>query len=131
MKNQSGTNGGGRVEEALTGLPDVTALTGAAGQVLVYPGHFPHGLYAVLSGAVELTDAHRARPPERISADGGPFVVPAPDELELAAARGVTVCEPARLLFVPRGLALSSQAVAAILHGCSVSARSLRPARTA
>ena len=39
--------------------------------------------------------------------------------------------EPARLLFVPRGLALRSQAVAAILRGCSVSARSLRPTRTA
>jgi hypothetical protein len=131
MKNRSGKEHHAAVEEALLGLPDVTVLTGVAGQVLVYPGHFPHGLYAVLSGSVELTDARGVCEPERVSAERAPFVIPAPDEIDVAAGRGVTVAEPARLLFIPRGLASRSQAVAAILRGCQVSARSLRLPRTA
>ncbi len=130
MENKSGMEHRA-VEEALLGLPDVTVMTGATGQVLVYPGHFPHGLFAVLSGSVELTDARGAHDPERVSAERAPFVIPAPDELDLAAARGVTVAEPARLLFIPRGLWSRSQAVAAILRGCQVTARSLRIPRTA
>lgn len=83
----------------------MTALSAQPGQVLLYEGHYPAGVFVVLSGALDLLERHaphgpRLRPGER------PLVLPDPRELDLPVRREVRVAEPAELLFVPRRAAL-------------------------
>lgn len=108
---------------ALRGLPDVSALQGAEGQVLLYAGHFPPGLFLLLSGALRLDTAGA---PSAVRANGTPLVVPPLAELDLPSACDVVVSAACDLLAIPRSLALASPAVKRLLAGCGAKPVSLQ-----
>lgn len=98
----------------LAAVPDVTRIQGHPGQVILYPGHYPPGVFVVLSGALKRLprggDGH-VRPAEVLAAGRRVFLVPDPEELEAPVSSGVEVLEESEILFVPRSLALGSEAV--------------------
>lgn len=125
--------GCGAALEELSRLPDVSRLTGTAGQVLLYAGHFPPGLFVLLGGALRLEDP-AARPrvhgrpahPAAVEPGGAPALVPPLDELELPSTRDVIVSADCELLAVPRSLALASPAVRRLLARCGARPVSLQ-----
>lgn len=90
-------------------------MRGREGQVILYPGHTPPGVFVVLAGAVkrvpERTNGH-PRPAEVLDAAKGPFVVPDPSDLDRPASWGIEIVSAAELLFVPRSLVLGTGGVA-------------------
>ncbi len=137
MKNESAAAHTHRIVDGLTSLPDVTPIQIGAGQVLVYAGHYPQGVYIVLSGSVGLHDPERdpeSRPWRRLDASAGPVVIPALEELDAPATLLARVDVPVRLLFIPRSLAQSA-VVRALLDGgplpqCSLQKNPTRTNRT-
>ncbi len=118
--------GGAEALDALRSLPDVSSLQGSAGQVLLYAGHFPPGLFLLLSGALRLGSAGAG---SAISANGAPVVVPPLAELELPSDCDVVVSADCDLLAIPRSLALASPAVKRLLARCGARPVSLQTAR--
>ena len=110
----------GSALDELSRLPDVSRLAGAAGQVLLYAGHFPPGLFVLLGGALRLEDP-AARPrgtgpsPAGVETGGLPALVPPLEELELPSTKDVVVSAECDLLAIPRSLALASPVVRRLL----------------
>jgi len=109
----------GTALDELSRLPDVSRVSGTAGQVLLYAGHFPPGLFVLLGGALRLEDpAARSRggpTPPGVESGGLPALVPPLEELELPSTKDVVVSAACDLLAVPRSLALASPAVRRLL----------------
>jgi hypothetical protein len=110
----------GTALDELSRFPDVSRLTGAAGQVLLYAGHFPPGLFVLLGGALRLEDpAARSRgtgpSPAGVETGGLPALVPPLEELELPSTKDVVVSAECDLLAIPRSLALASPVVRRLL----------------
>jgi hypothetical protein len=129
-------DGCGAALEELSRLPDVSRLTGAAGQVLLYAGHFPPGLFVLLGGALRLEDPAgrsrgngRAADPAGVEPGGAPALVPPLDELELPSTKDVIVSADCELLAVPRSLALASPSVRRLLARCGARPVSLQNGR--
>ncbi len=110
----------GTALDELSRLPDVSRLAGAEGQVLLYAGHFPPGLFVLLGGALRLEDpAARSRGTgpslPGVESGGLPALVPPLEELELPSTKDVVVSAACDLLAIPRSLALASPAVRRLL----------------
>ncbi len=119
---------GGAVAD-LEALPDVARISGRPGQVILYPGHTPPGVFVVLAGAVKRVPerwAGHPRPAEVLDAAQGAFVVPDPAELDRPAACGLEIVSSAKLLFVPRSLILGGGGVAERLRDPRLAPVSLR-----
>ena len=115
MENKSSIPAESQIASGLQSLPDVTALSMTRGQVLVYEGHYPQGLWVVLGGCVSLHGTGLATAEHRDAA-ASPFVLPPPSEIDTPSALTVTVTDDARLLFVPRSVALASPAVIRLIE---------------
>jgi len=127
----AGRSDAGSALDELSRLPDVSRLTGAAGQVLLYAGHFPPGLFLLLDGALRLEDpAARSRGagPAAAGAEAGgpPALVPPLEELELPSTKDLVVSAECDLLAIPRSLALASPAVRRLLARCGARPVSLQ-----
>jgi hypothetical protein len=121
----------GAALDELSRLPDVSRLAGGAGQVLLYAGHFPPGLFVLLGGALRLEDpsarSRGAGPPAAgVETGGRPALVPPLEELELPSTRDVVVGAECDLLAIPRSLALASPAVRRLLARCGARPVSLQ-----
>lgn len=121
--------------DELSRLPDVSRLAGAAGQVLLYAGHFPPGLFLLLGGALRLEDpAARTRGsgpavPSGIEPGPPPALLPPLDELDLPSTRNVVVSADCELLAIPRSLARTRPAVRRLLARCGARPVSLQNGR--
>jgi len=110
-------------------LTDVARTRVLAGQVLLYPGHTPPGLFVVLEGALRRLAAtpgagfRPVGPP--LDATLRAFVVPSAAELARPAARGLVVERDAWILFLPRSLILTGGEVAAALAAAPLERASL------
>jgi len=127
----AGPEGCGAALEELSRLPDVSRLTGAAGQVLLYAGHFPPGLFVLLGGTLRLEDpAARSRGGgpglTGVETGGVPALLPPLEELELPSTKDVVVSAACDLLAIPRSLALASPAVRRLLARCGARPVSLQ-----
>ena len=110
----------GTALDELSRLPDVSRLAGSAGQVLLYAGHFPPGLFVLLGGTLRLEDpAARSRGGgpglTGVETGGVPALLPPLDELELPSTKDVVVSAECDLLAIPRSLALASPVVRRLL----------------
>jgi hypothetical protein len=119
--------------DELSQHPDVSRLVGTAGQVLVYAGHFPPGLFVLLGGALRLEDpAARSRgngpgsSPARVETGDLPALVPPLEELELPSTKDVVVSAECDLLAIPRSLALASPVVRRLVARCAARPVSLQ-----
>ena len=102
---------------AIGALPDVTRVTGHAGQVLLYPRHTPVGVYVVVTGAVR-RDGNRL-----MDAGRGAFLVPPIEDLERPAPTSFTVARDTEMYFIPRSLVLHDPAVRRLLEKAGLAAR--------
>lgn len=129
MTNRSTSQLPPALASGLDRLQDLTRVGMPAGQVLVYAGHYPQGLFIVLGGRVVLEG-----PPDGAmlrDVNGTPFVLPAPAEIDLPSAYSVRVDSDADLLFVPRSVALATPEVTRLLDAGLLAPCSLRPPRSA
>lgn len=102
------------VVQALRTYPDVQAVRLRHGQVLHYPGHYPLGIWVVLSGRLRLTPDDRV-----LDTDAGPMLLPALTDLDRPAVQGVVVERAATALFVPHSVAADDGAVRRLLERLS------------
>lgn len=101
-----GYNKGFRAEvKALCAHPGVTRLRLPRGQVLLYAGHLPSGLFLLLSGAVQEEGGGETEPLP------APRLLPDPGGLERPLPRTVRIAAQAELLYLPRSVALASPAL--------------------
>ena len=119
-----------RAIRALEAWPDVTRLRGHAGQVILYRTHYPPGVFVVLAGVVRVVSSERRDGPRpvRLDAGRGPFAIPGPDQLDRRAAGSVELVTDADILFVPRSLVLSDEALRRCLVEAHLAERVLAPA---
>jgi hypothetical protein len=110
-------NEGAEALRALRTYPDVQTVRMERGQVLQYAGHYPLGIWVVLSGLLRLTPDDLV-----LDADHGPRVLPALVDLDRQAAQGAVVERAADALFVPHSLAREDEVVRRLLDGLAVSA---------
>ena len=94
-------NRGGAIA-ALRAHPDVQVVRLLPGQVVLYPGHYPPGLWLVLEGSLRPLRAGAEAPAEPRPAA---FVFPAPAALDLPADVGAVVERGGQALFVPHSVA--------------------------
>ncbi|HET9300600.1 MAG TPA: hypothetical protein VFO11_11705 [Candidatus Polarisedimenticolaceae bacterium] len=97
--------------QELRTYPDVQVVRLERGQVLQYPGHYPLGVWVVLSGKLRLTPDDLA-----LDADATPRILPALADLDRPAARGAVVERAADALFVPHSVAREDEAVRRLLQ---------------
>jgi hypothetical protein len=97
--------------QALRTYPDVQAVRMARGQVLQYPGHYPLGIWVVLSGTLRLMPDDLP-----LAAEALPLLLPALRDLDRPAARGAVVERTADALFIPYSLAREDEAVRRLLE---------------
>lgn len=95
---------------------DVIEVTAHAGEVLVYAGHQPPGLFLCSDARLELLDPEDRHPHPIGRAFGGPFLFPALDDLGRASPGTIRLCEDASLVFLPRSLAAGSAELRALLE---------------
>ncbi|HEX5044691.1 MAG TPA: hypothetical protein VFV75_17455 [Candidatus Polarisedimenticolaceae bacterium] len=101
-----------RDEEAIRALrtyPDVQAVRMERGQVLQYPGHYPLGVWVVLSGGLRLIPGQQVL-------DVDLCVLPPLCDLDRQAAQGAVVERAADALFVPHSVAREDEAVRRLLE---------------
>ena len=96
---------------ALRTYPDVQTVRLERGQVLQYAGHYPLGIWVVLSGRLRLVTDDLP-----LDAEDGVRVVPALADLDRPAARGAVVERAADALFVPHSVAREDEAVRRLLQ---------------
>lgn len=97
--------------QALRTYPDVQAVRMEPGQVLQYAGHYPLGIWVVLSGRL------RVMPHELLlDADAAPCLLPALPDLDRQAVEGAVVERAADALFIPHSVAREDQAVRRLLE---------------
>jgi len=95
---------------ALRTYPDVQTVRMERGQVLQYAGHYPLGIWVLLSGSLRLV------PDEvPIDADRSPSVLPALADLDRLMSQGAVVERAAAALFVPHSVARHDEAVRRLL----------------
>lgn len=73
-----------------------------AGQVLIYEGHYPPGLFLVVSGCVVVEEPGKPDSGVELDADVGSFLFPGVNELDLKVARTVRALTPVEMLIAPR-----------------------------
>ena len=91
--------------------PDVQAVRMERGQVLQYPGHYPLGVWVVLSGKLRLIPDDLP-----LDADARPRLLPALADLDRPAVQGAVVERAADALFVPYSVAREDEAVRRLLQ---------------
>ena len=91
--------------------PDVQAVRMEGGQVLQYPGHYPLGIWVLLSGRLRLTPDGPA-----LDADALPCLLPGLCDLHRPAAQGAVVERSADALFIPHSVACEDESVRRLLQ---------------
>ena len=119
MKFDNGESAGfSECVEVLRQTPGVTPLSLPSGQVLVYAGHTPSGLYLALKGSIELTrcDVPGDPAPTILDAKKGVFLFPEYSCMHEPLTFTVTIKRKAELLFIPRSLILGDPQIRKILE---------------
>lgn len=110
---------------ALRTYPDVQTVRMERGQVLQYAGHYPLGIWVLLSGSLRLVPDDVL-----VDADRGPSVLPALADLDRPMSQGALVERAADALFVPYSVAREDDAVRRLLEHVSASPEALSGERT-
>jgi hypothetical protein len=101
--------------ERLASVPDVIRARRPAGQVLVYAGHVPQGLFVLLEGRLrlegEVDEGGEARVVEVVSG-GRPLLTVAPTALGDPATTTLVLETDAEVVCVPRSLVKTNATVA-------------------
>lgn len=84
-----------------------------AGQVLLYRGHVPPGVFVALSGTLRMSGA--GGPDLALHA---PCLVPDPHEMHRSCERTVVLSTDIHALFLPRSVVLTDPRIAARLDDC-------------
>lgn len=102
----------------LEAFPDVTRVSGSAGQILIYPGHTAPGVFIVVGGVVHVEPRPGERMQRTIRKDAalGPFILPGLEDLTRVAERLVRFEQPTEMLFVPRYLVVADPEVQELLR---------------
>jgi len=115
----------------LLGWRDVIRGIRPAGQVLLYRGHRPGGVFVLLSGSVlfergagELKSLREVGVPE-----GGAVLLPLPTELDVESPVQITVATEVDLVFVPGTLIESDEQIARALDSRELRREGLRGPR--
>lgn len=90
------------LELQLREFPGIAQVAFRGGQVLIYEGHYPPGLFLVVSGCVVVEDPGKPGMGTELDAGAGPFLFPGPNELDLKVARTIRAQSPVEMLLVPR-----------------------------
>jgi hypothetical protein len=99
--------------------PGVTRLNMPAGQILIYAGHIPMGLYLALKGAIEIRTSETLQDDSAVrilDAKKGIFLFPEYTSIHTPLAFTATIKRKAELLFLPRSLILGDQQIRKILE---------------
>lgn len=90
------------LDAQIRALPGIEQAVFRAGQVLIYEGHYPPGLFLVVSGCVVVEDPGKPDSGVELDADAGSFLFPGLNELDLKVARTVRAQTPVEMLIAPR-----------------------------
>ena len=88
----------------LLAIPGVERVQFKKGQVLLYAGHYPPGIFFIMSGSVAVQDPTQAGEELELDAGDGAFVLPGLGELDLKAGRTVRAASDVELLLAPRSI---------------------------
>jgi hypothetical protein len=102
---------------ALLELDGVLRISLPRGQVLVYQGHIPPGVFVVTKGRIACDSSLGTN--ELLDSKRGPFCVPSVGRVNEPAPSNYRIDQAAELLYIPRSLFLGDSAAAKLLreHG--------------
>lgn len=101
---------------------DVARMVRPRGQVLLYAGHYPLGVFVVLAGslAIEAAPCEGKEPFREVVVTGRPLLLPPVKELDHPAGVCVTTTGEVDMIFVPRTLLANDPSLGELLaaSGC-------------
>jgi CRP-like cAMP-binding protein len=120
-KDKDNSSGGDPKEgmSVLRDIPGVTRMVLPAGQVLVYAGQVPAGIFLVLKGSIALNVEPKdtnGSSPHILDSKKGCFAFPKMTRLDEPLSCTASIKRKADLLFVPRSLILGNKNVRKVLE---------------
>lgn len=103
------------LDELLRAFPSIEQVTFRSGQILVYAGHYPHGVVVVVKGCVVVEEPGDVDSVIECDADAGSFFFPNLHELDLKAARTVFAKSPVEMFIAPLSLIKTDEKVRQLL----------------
>ncbi|RMG45914.1 MAG: hypothetical protein D6718_06400 [Acidobacteria bacterium] len=112
-----------RMRARLLEIDDVVEIQGHRGEVLVYAGHQPPGLFLVTAARIEVAPPGEKTPRPFADTSRGPFLLPALPDLDRPAPATITLGSDAELIFIPRSLAAGQPRLRKLLGSPDVPVR--------
>ncbi len=104
----------------LASIPDVSRVRMPRGQIALYLGHYPPGVFVAVSGKLRLLPISRRDANREVNEITAPFVFPSAGDLPWPSEVTVVVAEDVQLIFIPRTLVTVSDRVRAMLDAAPV-----------